>query len=74
MGIMKNIAFLNVISSFTWNATPFMVSAFTFGLYLFIDKNNFLDANKAFVSLSLFNALKYVFIKYNSSILFVCYN
>jgi hypothetical protein len=59
MGVMKKIAFLNVISSITWNATPFMVSAFTFGLYLFIDKNNSLDANKAFVSLSLFNALKY---------------
>lgn len=59
MIILKKIAYLNVVSSLTWNATPIMISAFTFGLYLWIDKNNSLDANKTFVSLSLFNALKY---------------
>lgn len=34
------------------------VTLLTFGVYVSVDENNVLDAEKAFVSLSLFNILK----------------
>ena len=44
----------NVISS----CSPFMVSCVTFTIYILIDPNNKLDAEKAFVSIALFNLLR----------------
>jgi hypothetical protein len=49
---------LNVVNSFSWTLSPFLVATVTFATYIFIDDNNVLDANKAFVSLTLFNILK----------------
>lgn len=38
--------------------TPAQVTLTTLGMYVSVDKNNVLDAEKAFVSVSLFNILK----------------
>lgn len=47
----------------TWNfiqtALPFQVALTTFAVYVRVDENNILDAEKAFVSLSLFNILRF---------------
>ncbi|CAF0762037.1 unnamed protein product [Brachionus calyciflorus] len=57
--VLKNIALLNAIANFTWTISPFLVSVVSFGIYVFLDEKNELTAEKAFVSLSLFNSLKH---------------
>nr|UOU03335.1 ATP-binding cassette subfamily C1-4 [Brachionus rubens] len=57
--ILKDIALLNTISFFAWTFSPFLVSVVSFGIFVFIDEKNELTAEKAFVSLSLFNSLKH---------------
>uniref|UniRef100_A0A4X2LSV0 ATP binding cassette subfamily C member 3 n=1 Tax=Vombatus ursinus TaxID=29139 RepID=A0A4X2LSV0_VOMUR len=53
--VLRKMAFLNAVSTFTW----FSVSLITFAVYVSVDDKNILDAQKAFVSLSLFNILKF---------------
>ncbi|XP_023573947.1 canalicular multispecific organic anion transporter 2 isoform X1 [Octodon degus] len=50
--------YLHAISTFIWVCTPFLVSLITLGVFVCVDQNNVLDAEKAFVSVSLFNILK----------------
>ena len=38
--------------------SPFLVATLTFGIYIFIDQNNVLTAEKAFVSITLFNLIR----------------
>ncbi|XP_074657505.1 multidrug resistance-associated protein 1-like isoform X2 [Tubulanus polymorphus] len=59
--IMKKIAFLNSIVSFVWNCCPFVVCLGTFALFVLSSPENILDAKTAFVSLSLFNILRFPF-------------
>ncbi|XP_030388257.1 canalicular multispecific organic anion transporter 2-like [Scaptodrosophila lebanonensis] len=54
---LKSTAYLNASSWFLWSCANVLVALVTFGTYVLIDENNVLDANKAFVSLSLFNIL-----------------
>lgn len=56
--LLRKGAYLQAISTFIWVCTPFMVTLITLGVYVCVDENNVLDAEKAFVSLSLFNILK----------------
>lgn len=42
-----------------YSALPFQVALTTFAVYVRVDENNILDAEKAFVSLSLFNILRF---------------
>ncbi|XP_077632923.1 ATP-binding cassette sub-family C member 3 isoform X1 [Crocuta crocuta] len=56
--ILRRSAYLQAISTFTWVCTPFLVTLTTLGVYVSVDPNNVLDAEKAFVSVSLFNILK----------------
>ncbi|XP_028899889.2 multidrug resistance-associated protein 1 isoform X3 [Zeugodacus cucurbitae] len=56
---LKATAYLNAGTSFLWSCAPFLVSLVTFGTYVLIDENNVLDATKIFVSLSLFNILRF---------------
>ncbi|XP_071043193.1 multidrug resistance-associated protein 1 isoform X2 [Parasteatoda tepidariorum] len=51
-------AYLNGAITFVFSSAPFLVSLASFAAYVLIDSNNVLDANKAFVSLSLFNILR----------------
>uniref|UniRef100_A0A672VBM3 ATP binding cassette subfamily C member 3 n=1 Tax=Strigops habroptila TaxID=2489341 RepID=A0A672VBM3_STRHB len=57
--VLKKSAYLNSLSSFAWISAPFLVALTTFAVYVSVDEKNILDAEKAFVSLSLFNILKF---------------
>ena len=59
IGILTRSAYLQAGSGFIWAAAPFVVSLVTFATYVLIDENNVLDSEKAFVSLSLFNILRF---------------
>ena len=49
---------MNAFTSFLWTSAPFLVALASFTTYVLIDENNILDANTAFVSLTLFNLLR----------------
>ncbi|KAK9889603.1 hypothetical protein WA026_006976 [Henosepilachna vigintioctopunctata] len=55
---LKRSAFFNVGYSFIWSCAPFLVSLVCFATYVLIDDKNILDAQVAFVSISLFNLLR----------------
>ncbi|XP_042311068.1 ATP-binding cassette sub-family C member 3 isoform X6 [Sceloporus undulatus] len=57
--VLKKSAYLNSLSTFAWVSAPFLVALTTFAVYVTVDENNILDAEKAFVSLSLFNLLRF---------------
>ncbi|KAJ8253888.1 hypothetical protein COCON_G00205000 [Conger conger] len=57
--VLKKSAMLGAVSTFTWVCAPFLVALSTFGVYVLIDERNVLDAQKAFVSLALFNLLRF---------------
>ncbi|XP_030581396.1 multidrug resistance-associated protein 1 [Archocentrus centrarchus] len=57
--VLKKAAYLAAVSTFTWVCAPFLVALSTFTVYVLIDEQNVLDAQKAFVSLALFNILRF---------------
>ncbi|NWV38493.1 MRP1 protein, partial [Grantiella picta] len=57
--VLKKSAYLAAMATFTWVCAPFLVALSTFTVYVTIDKSNILDAQKAFVSLALFNILRF---------------
>uniref|UniRef100_K7FZT5 ATP binding cassette subfamily C member 3 n=1 Tax=Pelodiscus sinensis TaxID=13735 RepID=K7FZT5_PELSI len=57
--VLKKAAYLNSLSTFAWISAPFLVALTTFAVYVSVDERNILDAEKAFVSLSLFNILRF---------------
>ncbi|XKL66876.1 hypothetical protein PGB90_010296 [Kerria lacca] len=57
--ILKEQAYLNTCTSFIWSCAPFLVSLVTFGVYVLSSDENILDEKTAFVSLSLFNILRF---------------
>uniref|UniRef100_A0A8C3NY64 Canalicular multispecific organic anion transporter 2 n=2 Tax=Cyanoderma ruficeps TaxID=181631 RepID=A0A8C3NY64_9PASS len=57
--VLKKSAYLNSLSTFAWICAPFLVALTTFAVYVSVDEKNILDAEKAFVSVSLFNILKF---------------
>ncbi|XP_068452238.1 multidrug resistance-associated protein 1 isoform X2 [Clinocottus analis] len=57
--VLKKTAYLGAMSSFTWICAPFLVALSTFTVYVLVDERNVLDAQKAFVSLALFNILRF---------------
>ncbi|KAJ8673709.1 hypothetical protein QAD02_004971 [Eretmocerus hayati] len=57
--VLKEAAYLNAGTSFIWSCAPFMVSLVSFATFVLIDDNNVLDSKTAFVSLSLFNILRF---------------
>ncbi|CAL9703661.1 unnamed protein product [Knipowitschia caucasica] len=57
--VLKKAAYLGAMSTFTWVCAPFLVALSTFCVYVLIDEHNVLDAQKAFVSLALFNILRF---------------
>ncbi|XP_072339968.1 ATP-binding cassette sub-family C member 3 isoform X2 [Scyliorhinus torazame] len=59
LSILKKAAYLNALSTFTWTTAPFLVALTSFAVYVTVDENNVLDAQRAFVSLSLFNILRF---------------
>uniref|UniRef100_A0A803XV25 Multidrug resistance-associated protein 1 n=1 Tax=Meleagris gallopavo TaxID=9103 RepID=A0A803XV25_MELGA len=57
--VLKKSAYLAAVGTFTWVCAPFLVALSTFAVYVKMDENNILDAQKAFVSLALFNILRF---------------
>lgn len=57
-GALIKAAYLNAITSFLWTSAPFLVALASFATFVLVDPNNVLDANTAFVSLTLFNLLR----------------
>ncbi|OQV17406.1 Multidrug resistance-associated protein 1 [Hypsibius exemplaris] len=55
---LERAAYLTAISAVIWILSPFLVSIASFATYVLVDERNILDAEKAFVSLSLFNILR----------------
>ncbi|KAL1498301.1 hypothetical protein ABEB36_009120 [Hypothenemus hampei] len=55
---LRKATYLNAISQFIWNTTPFLVSCVTFSVFVIIDENNLLDPSKAFVTLALINLIR----------------
>ncbi|XP_077406385.1 ATP-binding cassette sub-family C member 3 isoform X1 [Vanacampus margaritifer] len=59
LNVLKKAAYLGALSTMAWTSAPFLVALTTFAVYVTVDENNILDAEKAFVSLSLFNILRF---------------
>uniref|UniRef100_A0A0A9YH98 Multidrug resistance-associated protein 1 n=2 Tax=Lygus hesperus TaxID=30085 RepID=A0A0A9YH98_LYGHE len=57
--VMREAAYFGAATSFIWSCAPFLVSLVTFAVYVLVDEKNVLDAKTAFVSLSLFNLLRF---------------
>ncbi|NXT66261.1 MRP1 protein, partial [Chaetops frenatus] len=57
--VLKKSAYLAAMATFTWVCAPFLVALSTFAVFVTVDKNGILDAQKAFVSLALFNILRF---------------
>ncbi|XP_041474562.1 multidrug resistance-associated protein 1-like isoform X1 [Lytechinus variegatus] len=57
--VLRLAAYLNAFTSFTWTCAPVLVSVTTFAVYVVSNENNILDAEKAFVSIALFNILRF---------------
>ena len=63
--VFQKIAYLNAAMTFLWVCAPVMVALASFATYVLIDPvANVLDANTAFVSLTLFNLLRQWFFYY----------
>ncbi|GAV06011.1 hypothetical protein RvY_16054-1 [Ramazzottius varieornatus] len=58
LNTLRRAAYLNSLSSFIMQISPFMVALVTFTTFVMISEDNILDAEKAFVSLTLFNILR----------------
>ncbi|KAM6105939.1 LOW QUALITY PROTEIN: ATP-binding cassette sub-family C member 2 [Pterocles gutturalis] len=56
---LVNFSYLQSISIFVFTCAPFLVSLASFAVYVLVDENNILDAQKAFTSISLFNVLRF---------------
>ncbi|XP_043918031.1 ATP-binding cassette sub-family C member 3 [Protopterus annectens] len=59
LNVLRKSAYLSAASTFAWISAPFLVALTTFAVYVAVDEKNVLDAQKAFVSLSLFNILRF---------------
>ncbi|CAG5119557.1 unnamed protein product, partial [Candidula unifasciata] len=57
--VLKKAAYLNALTAFFWSCAPVLVSLTTFGVFVLSSPDNVLDAEKAFVSLALFNILRF---------------
>ncbi|OXB75471.1 UNVERIFIED_CONTAM: hypothetical protein H355_016532 [Colinus virginianus] len=56
---LLKFSYLQSISIFVFSCAPFLVSLASFAVYVLVDENNVLDAQKAFTSISLFNVLRF---------------
>jgi ABC-type multidrug transport system fused ATPase/permease subunit len=52
-------ALLSTLTSFTWAMAPITIATVAFAVYIFISDSNNLDPSTAFVSLTLFNMLRF---------------
>ncbi|KAK4305327.1 hypothetical protein Pmani_022778 [Petrolisthes manimaculis] len=60
--LLRQSAYMMAGTNFIWSCTPFLVSLASFATFVYLSPDNVLDANIAFVSLSLFNLLRFPFV------------
>ncbi len=58
IAVLKKSAWLNSIITFIWNNVPILFTLASFTVYIFMDDDNLLTADKAYVSISYINILK----------------
>lgn len=58
MATLLKTAYLNSVTTFLWTSAPVMVALASFASFVLSSPDNNLDANTAFVSLTLFNLLR----------------
>ena len=68
---LLQFAYIGCITTLVWTTTEFLVSLITFTIYVLTHPTHILDAQKAFVSLSLFNLLRYPMIMLPQFITFI---
>lgn len=56
---LRKIGFITSLSGFLWVCTPFLVSAGSFGAFSFMNSNGTLDPMVVFVSVCLFDIIKF---------------
>uniref|UniRef100_A0A8C0B0Y4 ABC-type glutathione-S-conjugate transporter n=1 Tax=Buteo japonicus TaxID=224669 RepID=A0A8C0B0Y4_9AVES len=56
---LVNFSYLQSVSIFLFTCAPLLVSLASFAVYVLVDENNILDAQKAFTAISLFNVLRF---------------
>ncbi|KAK7488019.1 hypothetical protein BaRGS_00020764, partial [Batillaria attramentaria] len=56
--VLRKNAYVLAVSNFLWTTAPFIVTLVTFVTYVLASESHYLDAGKAFVSLSLFYILR----------------
>ncbi|KAL5010012.1 hypothetical protein ScPMuIL_012317, partial [Solemya velum] len=59
LSILWKSSLVTVVFVFTWSVAPYLVSLATFATYIFVSEEHYLDAETAFVSITLFNILRY---------------
>ncbi|XP_041776522.1 multidrug resistance-associated protein 1-like isoform X1 [Anopheles merus] len=59
IGILKRMAYYGAGIYFTFTIAPFLVTLVSFAVYVLMDEENILDPQTAFVSLALFNILRF---------------
>lgn len=59
LNFLRRISYYDAVQTFLWSCSPFIVALVTFTVYLSSDKSHTLTAEKAFVSISLFNLLRF---------------
>ncbi|KAL5019777.1 hypothetical protein ScPMuIL_002669 [Solemya velum] len=57
--VLRRVAYLNAFSNFCWACAPYLVTLATFTTFILTSESHYLNAQKAFVALSLFNILKF---------------
>lgn len=57
--MLKKINYIEALLMAIWNVAPMLVSFITFALYVLLDSNHVLTPARAFVSLALFNILRF---------------
>lgn len=56
--VLRKAAYFGTGMTFVWMSSSVLIASMTFTTYVLVDSNNILDANKAFVSLSLFGVMQ----------------
>lgn len=59
MKYYKRIGLLSILANFLWMCAPLIITIVSFGCFLFLNDNSKFTANVVFVSLSLFNILRF---------------
>uniref|UniRef100_T1JBD6 ABC-type glutathione-S-conjugate transporter n=1 Tax=Strigamia maritima TaxID=126957 RepID=T1JBD6_STRMM len=57
--LLKKILYLEAVTNFIFQFSPFLIAITTFAAYVLSSPNNILDAAKAFVSINLFDQIRF---------------